>query len=526
MNFGSHFGIIHNFNYSMIVQWTLQFRGKDLLWFYRLLALSKSESCSSDPIPTNILKDLLPELLPFITVMCNKSLREGHLPSSQKPEILSPIVKKAGLDADDVQSYQPISNLTFMLKLIERMVYHSLPRKEQHASETSIRLPRSSFNGNSRSQGHLRYPWCCWPGLRGFAQSPRYVGRVRHGWLWYLAGAAGNIFWDGRHGTGMAMIIPHCPITTGLLQWGSFLDWLDHCRRTARQCPWTVTVLALLSRLTTNRQPAWSWYPLLFWWWTNLHLRPRPQQPLGWSIKLLPALKRSTDGCQRTVWSWILRKRNSFGWAVDNSFRRSASIKFISATMLLFPSPQSAISGFILTANWQLKVHVQLISRTSFYRLRQLQSVRRSLSVNGCTTLVHAFVTSRLDYCNSLLAGIRDGLIDQLQTVMRVAARLVLQKRKFDPISADIRDRLHCRFFIRSRMDFKLGLLTTSISMVSLLHTSRRCLYWNQLFRLTPAFARRREAIFLCPLEQTARRFEGSFPEFTCCQTKTEIVSV
>ena len=84
--------------------------------------------------------------------------------------------------------------------------------------------------------------------------------------------------------------------------------------------------------------------------------------------------------------------------------------------------------------------------------------MRRSLSVNACTALVHAFVTSRLDYCNSLLAGIRDGLIDQLQTVMRVAARLVLRKRKFDPISADIRDRLHW-LSIRSRIDFKLGLL-------------------------------------------------------------------
>ena len=93
-----------------------------------------------------------------------------------------------------------------------------------------------------------------------------------------------------------------------------------------------------------------------------------------------------------------------------------------------------------------------------FYQLRQLRSVRRSLSVNACTALVHAFVTSRLDYCNSLLAGIGDGLIDQLQTVMRVAARLVLRKRKFDPISADIRDRLHW-LPIRSRIDFKLGLL-------------------------------------------------------------------
>ena len=98
--------------------------------------------------------------------------------------------------------------------------------------------------------------------------------------------------------------------------------------------------------------------------------------------------------------------------------------------------------GVHLDNQLTMKVHVQRISQTSFYQLRQFRSVRCSLSVNACTALVHAFVTSRLDYCNSLLAGIGDGLIDQLQTVMRVAARLVLRKR-FDPISADIRDRLH-----------------------------------------------------------------------------------
>ena len=114
--------------------------------------------------------------------------------------------------------------------------------------------------------------------------------------------------------------------------------------------------------------------------------------------------------------------------------------------------------GIHLDGQLTMKVHVQRICRTSFYQLRQLRSVRRSLSVNACTALVHAFVTSRLDYCNSLLAGIGDGLIDQLQTVMQVAARLVLWKRKFDPISADIRDRLHW-LPIRSRIDFKLGLL-------------------------------------------------------------------
>ena len=84
--------------------------------------------------------------------------------------------------------------------------------------------------------------------------------------------------------------------------------------------------------------------------------------------------------------------------------------------------------------------------------------MRRCLSVTACTALVHAFVTSRLDYCNSLLARIGDGLIAQLQSVMHVAARLVLRRSNFDPISVDIWDRLH-RLLIRSRIDFKLGLL-------------------------------------------------------------------
>ena len=62
--------------------------------------------------------------------------------------------------------------------------------------------------------------------------------------------------------------------------------------------------------------------------------------------------------------------------------------------------------GIHLDGQLTMKAHVQRICRKSFYQLRQLRSVRLSLSVNACTALVHAFVTSRV--------GIGDGLIDQL----------------------------------------------------------------------------------------------------------------
>ena len=48
--------------------------------------------------------------------------------------------------------------------------------------------------------------------------------------------------------------------------------------------------------------------------------------------------------------------------------------------------------------------------------------------------LVHALISSRLDYCNSLLNGINQSLLDKLQAVLSAAARLVLKKLEFDNI--------------------------------------------------------------------------------------------
>jgi len=80
-----------------------------------VLARSPPKTCMLDPIPTDV-------LLPIITITCNSSLREGSLPVSQKAAIITPVLKRAGLEADDDKSYQPISNLTFISKVIERMV--------------------------------------------------------------------------------------------------------------------------------------------------------------------------------------------------------------------------------------------------------------------------------------------------------------------------------------------------------------------------------------------------------------------
>ena len=83
----------------------------------KFLTRSPPKSCLLDPLPTFILREFLDELSPFICIMCNVSLQHSLLPESQKAAIVTPILKKHDLDPDDVKSYRPISNLTFISRV-------------------------------------------------------------------------------------------------------------------------------------------------------------------------------------------------------------------------------------------------------------------------------------------------------------------------------------------------------------------------------------------------------------------------
>jgi len=65
--------------------------------------------------------------------------------------------------------------------------------------------------------------------------------------------------------------------------------------------------------------------------------------------------------------------------------------------------------------------------------LRQLRRIRRTLDAESAATLVHAFVASRVDYCNTVLAGAPKFLTDKLQRVLNAAARVVSNTRKVRP---------------------------------------------------------------------------------------------
>ena len=92
----------------------------------KVIMIAPSKSCQLDPLPTHILKDFLPDLLPYITEMCNGSLEVGRLPLSQRHAIVQPRLKKATADPEDMKNYRPILNLTFISKVIEKLVFRQI----------------------------------------------------------------------------------------------------------------------------------------------------------------------------------------------------------------------------------------------------------------------------------------------------------------------------------------------------------------------------------------------------------------
>ena len=86
-------------------------------------AQAKAVHC---PIPTWVIKKLIPYFTPILTAICNASITSGVVPSSLKSAIVVPVLRKKNLDVNDCKNYRPISNLPFISKLLERVIASQL----------------------------------------------------------------------------------------------------------------------------------------------------------------------------------------------------------------------------------------------------------------------------------------------------------------------------------------------------------------------------------------------------------------
>jgi len=96
--------------------------------------------------------------------------------------------------------------------------------------------------------------------------------------------------------------------------------------------------------------------------------------------------------------------------------------------------------GVLFDSELTMANQIAALGRSCFFHLRRLRSLKQSLTPDANKTLVHAFVSNRLDCCNSLLAGVSNQLLQRLQVVQNAAARLVTGARRSEHTSPILRD--------------------------------------------------------------------------------------
>ena len=114
--------------------------------------------------------------------------------------------------------------------------------------------------------------------------------------------------------------------------------------------------------------------------------------------------------------------------------------------------------GVLFDTHMTMDKQISSVVRQSFLSLRDMYKIRRNLPMEETESMVHSFITSRLDYCNSLYFGLPKKQIKKLQGIQNTAARLITYTLKYEHITPILKE-LHW-LPVDSRLVYKYLLFT------------------------------------------------------------------
>ena len=178
----------------------------------------------------------------------------------------------------------------------------------------------------------------------------------------------------------------------------------------------------------------------------------------------LQMVKAKSEMCVKEINAWLVH--NGLKINQDKSELVLFTSKFHDEPILdhveitdekIKPVSTSKTLGVILDKYQSLNENINKICKSAHFHLRNICKIRRYLDGKSTEILIHAFVSSKLDYCNSLLYGLPAYHINKLQLLQNTAARIVTLTRKYDHIKPVLQS-LH-RLLVKYRIIFKILLL-------------------------------------------------------------------
>jgi hypothetical protein len=421
-----------------------------------------NKTSPKDPLRTFLLKDCVDLLAPFIAYVFNLSLSTGVFPKLWKVAVITPVLKKDKVNPGDVNSYRPISKLCILSKALEKLVASQLcshlhkfaliptlqsAYRQYHSTESAIlKLTSDIFHGLDKG--------CI--ALLSFLDLSSAFDSVDH-----------------------EILLNRLKVSFGVK--GTVLNWFHSflCDRVQ-----SVSFRSSSSTPCTSLcgVPQGSVLgPLLFILYASdllrlakpfdlqMHMYADDIQLYGFSSPSQTyELRNRVSSCIDAIIAWCRSnqlklnvEKSEVMWCSSKKMRNRFSCQSVRfGDVFLNPSTSVRCLGVFLDPVLSFDTHVTKTVSICFGMLRQIRSIRRSVSKETLSTLIVALVFSRADYCISSFSGILSSHIKRLQSVFNAAARLIFRESKFSHVTPLLQQLQWLP--VKARIDLRLAQLVHS----------------------------------------------------------------
>ncbi|XP_056006829.1 uncharacterized protein LOC130050609 [Ostrea edulis] len=391
-------------------------------------------------------------------------LISGSFPTSFKEAIVTPLLKKASLDPDIPKNYRPVSNPAYLSKLIEKVVAAHI---QTYLSENNLLEPFQS----AYRQGHITETAL----LRVHNDVVFVIGEQKAVLLVQLDVSTA---FDTVDNLRLLQILKDLGIKNTVLTW--FASYLTNRTQIVK----VKGAKSGATELGCSVPQGSVLRPVLFNIYTTslgallrknnvLYHRYADDNELYISFKVQQSalVVIQMESCLKSVQTWMAQHHLKINTDKTDvlviSSKQMTSKLHIPSLQLgddsITPVTKAKGVGVTIDSHMTIETHISSVCIGAFIHLKNLSQRRIYLDRESLECVVHAFITIKLDYCNSLYYGLPSKQIQRLQSIQIAAARVISGTRKYDSITPVLRS-LHRlpilkKLFHQQRVIFKTFVL-------------------------------------------------------------------